>query len=182
MRWLASEKTVFDLIVNFQKDTPPGTSFKSGTYAPLNGSTSPNSFADMERGEDLFIDRIVWGTTLIANHTFNSKWDLTSITAYREFDSYESFDADGTVAPVLWFAEDAEGIQVSQELRFTFSDERRFSGFFGSSFFYEDGSQAVPFETDERSYFALLSPLLGGAGCSLHSARCKRGCQFIGNQ
>lgn len=164
LRWMLSSKTVVDFISNWQQDTPPGTSFKSGTYAPAGGDTSPFTFADMERGEDLFIDRTVWGNTLLVNHDFGGGLGLTSITAFREFRSYESFDADGTAAPVLWFAEDAWGQQFSQELRLTYDAGRKFSGFGGLSYFSENGFQRVPFETDERSYFVLLSPLLNGAG------------------
>jgi len=164
LRYLPTENTVLDLIFNYQEDTPPGTSFKSGTFAPAGGSLDPNSFADLERGDDLFIDRTVWGISLLGEHSFGSGFSLNSITAYREFDSFESFDADGTVAPVLWFAEDAEGEQFSQEFRLNYNAGGKFNGFAGASYFYEDGFQRVPFETDERSYFALLSPLLAGAG------------------
>jgi len=164
LRWLPSETSKLDLIVNAQQDTPPGTSFKSGTFAPAGGSVDPNAFADLERGDDLFIDRTVWGVTLLGDVELGNRMRLSSLTGYREFDSFESFDADGTVAPVLWFAEDAVGEQFSQELRLSFEGSSSINGFVGASYFYEDGSQFVPFETDERSYFALLTPLLAGAG------------------
>ena len=164
LRYLISDKTSADIIFNWQQDTPPGTSFKSGTYAPMGGDTSPFTFADMERGEDLFIDRTVWGVTGTVKHRFTDRLDLTSITAFRRFDSFESFDADGTAAPALWFGEDAEGDQFSQELRLTYNNNNNLSGFFGASFFYEDGFQRVPFETNERSLFPLFSPLLGFLG------------------
>lgn len=164
IRYLPTENTIIDLITNYQKDTPPGTSFKSGTYAPANGSLDPNAFADLERGEDLFIDRTVWGTTLLVSQGIGDGFSLNSTTAYREFDSLESFDADGTIAPVLWFAEDAYGEQFSQEFRLNYDQGGRFKGFTGVSYFWEDGYQRVPFETDERSYWALLTPFLGGIG------------------
>lgn len=164
LRYLPTDNTIIDLIGNYQKDTPPGTSFKSGTYAPAGGSLDPNSFADMERGDDLFIDRTVWGLTLLGEHQLGGGLSLNSITAYREFDSFESFDADGTAAPVLWFAEDAYGEQFSQELRLNYDGGGRFEGFAGANYFWEDGYQRVPFETDERSFFALLSPFLSDFG------------------
>ncbi len=164
LRYLISNKTSADLIFNWQQDTPPGTSFKSGTYAPAGGDTSPFTFADMERGEDLFIDRKVWGATGTVRHRFSDRLNLTSITAFRRFDSYESFDADGTAAPVLWFAEDAEGDQFSQELRLEFTNNNNLSGFAGASFFYENGFQRVPWETDERSLFALFTPFFADFG------------------
>lgn len=55
-----SEATTLDFIANWQKDTPPGTSFKSGTFAPVGGDTNPNTFADLERGEELGVDRTVY--------------------------------------------------------------------------------------------------------------------------
>jgi len=164
VRYLPTDNTIIDLIANYQKDTPPGTSFKSGTYAPADGSVDPNSFADMERGDDLFIDRTVWGVTLLGEQRLGDVLSINSITAYREFDSYESFDADGTAAPVLWFAEDAFGKQFSQEVRLNYDGSGRFTGFTGANYFWEDGYQRVPFETDERSFFALLSPFLEGFG------------------
>jgi outer membrane receptor protein involved in Fe transport len=160
MRWLPGRNTVVDFIFNYQKDNPPGTSFKSGTFAPAGGDLNPRSFADMERGRDLFIDRVVWGNTLLVNHTFSDRLDLTSTTAYREFASVESFDADGTAAPALWFAEEAEGRQFSQEFRFNYRNNKWFSGFAGTSFFWEDGSQGVPFETNEQSLYPLLTPVI----------------------
>lgn len=162
MKYLPAKNTAIDFIFNYQKDTPPGTSFKSGTYAPFGGDLSPNTFADLERGNELGVDRSVWGATLILNQTLSSTWDLTAISAYREFDSFERFDSDGTVADALYLGEEAIGKQFSQELRFNFANESRFRGFTGLSFFFEDGSQRIPYEGDERSLYALFSPFLRG--------------------
>ncbi|MDP2061341.1 MAG: TonB-dependent receptor [Flavobacteriaceae bacterium] len=156
MKYIISDNTTFDFIANWQKDTPPGTSFKSGTFAPLGGDTNPNTFADLERGEELGLDRTVYGFTGILKHNFNPNWDLTSTTAYRKFESNEAFDADGTAAPVLYFREIAKGEQFSQEVRFNYDNNDKLRGFFGANYFYENGSQAVPFEVDERSYIVLL--------------------------
>jgi len=89
---------------------------------------------------------------------------LTSITNRREFDSLEVFDADGTAAYWLEFAEDAEGEQYSQELRFNYTPGGRFSGFTGVSFFHEEGSQRIPFGTDE-GVFAVCSGFVPGIPC-----------------
>ncbi len=159
LKYMINNKTSFDIIGNWQHDTPPGTSFKSGTYAPLGGDLSPNTFADLERGEELGVNRHVYGVTGILKHNMNDVWDFTSITAYRGFDSDEAFDADGTAAPALFFREISEGQQFSQEIRFNFDNNEKFRGFFGANFFFEDGSQEVPWETNEQSYAMLiLSP------------------------
>jgi outer membrane receptor protein involved in Fe transport len=155
-KYLINDDTTLDVIANWQQDTPPGTSFKSGVFAPLGGDLNPNTFADLERGEELGLDRTVWGVTGILKHSFNDSWDLTSTTAYREFDSNEAFDADGTAAPALFFNEISVGKQLSQEFRFNFDNDDKFRGFFGANFFYEDGSQSVPWQYDERSLALLL--------------------------
>lgn len=163
LRYLPDRQTVVDFIFNYQLDTPPGTAFKSGTYAPAGGDTSPFTFADLERGEELGLDRTVWGGTLLVNRSLTNMWDLTSITAYRTFDSYERFDADGTAAPALWIGEEAIGKQLSQEIRVNYNNLQGFSGFGGVNFFWEDGSQATPVETDERSMYALFNPFVRGS-------------------
>lgn len=156
LQYLISDNTTLDIIANWQQDTPPGTSFKSGTFAPLGGDLSPNTFADFERGKELGLDRTVYGITGILKQRFNDVWDLTATTAYRKFDSNEAFDADGTVAPALYFREIAKGKQFSQEFRFNFDNNDKFRGFFGTNFFFEEGSQVVPWYFNERSVAVLF--------------------------
>lgn len=163
LRWKPSTKTTIDWINNYQLDDAPGTSFKSGTLSDDPEKLDPFSSANLERGEDLYIERTVLGSTLIANHTLNDALRITSISAFRRFDSYESFDADGSSLPALWFAEEALGDQFSQELRLNFDVNERFTGFAGLGYFWEKGYQNVPFETDERSFIAMISPMVNAA-------------------
>jgi outer membrane receptor protein involved in Fe transport len=163
LRYQPTQRTRLDVVLNYQYDNPPGTSFKSGTFPPRGGDLRPTAVADVGTERELFLERNVWGATVQLEHAFSERWVLTSITAYREFDSYESFDADGTAAPALWFAEDALGEQLSQEVRLNFDSGERLQGFFGVSYFREDGSQRVPFATDERSLYPLMNPLIRGA-------------------
>ncbi|WBL21113.1 TonB-dependent receptor [Zunongwangia sp. HRR-M8] len=162
LKYMIGMNTTLDVIANWQHDTPPGTAFKSGTYAPVGGDTNPTHFADLERGKELGLDRTVYDITANLKHHINENWDFTSITAYREFDSDEAFDADGTAAPALFFHEIAKGKQFSQEVRFNFSADDKLHGFFGGNFFFEDGSQAAPLITNEQSYGALILSYLTG--------------------
>ena len=163
LRWLPTSSTVVDAIYNYQQDTPPGVSFKSVAYSPEDSTPDPQDPAALGsdpvlEDDDLFIDRTVWSATLLVNQDLAGAWSLDAITGYREFDSLERFDADGTPAPVLQFDEDAEGQQFSQEVRLSYDNDGAFSGFGGASIFWEDGSQRVPFRTDERTFIALLNP------------------------
>ncbi|HKL63089.1 MAG TPA: TonB-dependent receptor [Woeseiaceae bacterium] len=173
LTWTPTDALALDLILNYQEDTPSGTSFKSGTIPPTGGTTDPNSFAELGPhgatpnaflGGRLGIEREVWSVTLQADYEISDAWSLTSITNRREFDSLEVFDADGTAAYWLEFAEDADGEQYSQELRVNFDSGERFAGFAGVSFFHEEGRQGVPFSTDE-GVFAVCSGLVPGVPC-----------------
>lgn len=160
-RLFAGENTFADLILDYQRDDYPGTSFKNGQYAPKGGDTDPNTMADLEKGKDLYIKRNVGGVGLLIDHTLNSDWKFSSITGFRAFDSDESFDADGTAAPILWVSEIAKGTQLSQEFRFNYDNKDNFSGFLGASYFYEKNSQEVPMRINEQSlYPAYISPML----------------------
>lgn len=160
-RWNISNKTTGDLILDYQYDDYPGTSFKSKRYAPKGGDTDANSMADLEQGKNLYIKRKVGGGTLLVDHEINKKWKFSSISGFRAFNSDESFDADGTAAPILWLSEIAKGNQFSQEFRFNYDNRERFSGFAGISYFYENSSQEVPMRINEQSlYVAAVAPRL----------------------
>jgi iron complex outermembrane receptor protein len=153
---MIGESSRIDLIANYQKDTPPGTAFISGTIPNRQGSTSPYENAELNRGDQLGLDRTVRSLTALGAFSLSDNWTLNTISGWRSFDSHEEFDADGSRLKAMEFAEIAEGDQFSQEVRFNF-DSEKFAGFFGASYFVEDGSQYVPFATDERSLLALLS-------------------------
>ena len=173
LNYAPDERLSVDLIVNYQRDEPSGTSFKSGTIAPTGGDTRPSTFAELGPtgatgndflGGSLGIEREVTSVTLQVQYQLSENWQLTSISNRREFDSVEVFDADGTAAYWLEFAEDASGEQYSQEFRFNYDTLGRFSGFAGVSFFHEDGEQRVPFSTDE-GVFAVCSGFVPGVPC-----------------
>ncbi|CCH53781.1 TonB-dependent receptor [Fibrisoma limi BUZ 3] len=160
LRYLPGTRSTLDLLVNYQYDDYPGTSFKSGRYAPRGGTTDPNTAADLEQGTNLFTRRKVFGTTLLWNQQLTNRLTLNSISAYRWFNSHENFDADGTAAPALFLAEFANSRQWSQEFRLNYQNEGRFSGFAGVSVFSEDNAQRVPLITDERSLLALYTTVI----------------------
>ncbi len=169
LNWRPTEKLNADLIFNYERDRPSGTSFKSLTYAPTNPTTGAvigdigrNSGAALstsdgfEGGKDLGLDRTVWGVTALVDYEISDSLSLSSITAYREFDSLEIFDADGFSLPLFVFAEDAQGEQTSQELRLNYDGGGKLTAFAGVSYFHEDGFQRVPLQFNEK-IFALNS-------------------------
>ncbi|MEM9616657.1 MAG: TonB-dependent receptor [Pseudomonadota bacterium] len=155
-----------DILFNYQSDNNPGTSFKSGTFIPSGGDIAPwasadlNTFGNFEGGEELGVEREVWGITGLLEWSVNDAVTINSVTGYRDFESLEVFDPDGFALPLFVFAEDARGDQFSQEIRVRYDDGGLLSGFFGASYFEEEGSQRVPLQFDERVAQALLGGFL----------------------
>ncbi len=158
-----SDSFNLDVIANYQQDKPSGTSFKSGSVPPVGGNTDPqddaalSTFGDFEGGRDLGLDREVYSLTALADWQLSDAWSLSSITGYRDFESLEVFDPDGTGAAIFVFAEDAEGDQLSQEFRLNYDAGGALRGFVGFSYFHEEGSQRVPLQVNIGNFVALMS-------------------------
>ncbi|NRA30270.1 MAG: TonB-dependent receptor [Parvularculaceae bacterium] len=154
------------LIGNYQYDDNPGTSFKSGTFRPFGGSTDPFAAASLnffggplsEGKTELGLERELYNGTLRLDYQLTDVLSVTTISAYREFDSDEVFDPDGFQYDLFVFAEDAEGEQFSQEIRFNYDNGDRLAGFFGFNYFDESGEQRVPLRYNQNVVGALLSP------------------------
>lgn len=165
LRFTPTNAITFDLIGHYGKDTPPGTSFKSGVVPALGGSTDPNEFATLNTfgnfldGAPLSVDRELWDITGILNVELDDAWSVTSTTSYREFESLEVFDPDGTAFDIFIFAEDAEAEQFSSDIRFNYDAGGRLRGFFGGGVFLEEGSQGVPLGFDIGTTAALFGSL-----------------------
>lgn len=140
-QWWANDDTSIGLVLDYQHDDYPGTSFHS--INPMYGNSDPNSTANLEAGKKLGIKRNVGGALLNIDHNINHRWSFNSITGFRAFNSKERFDADGTYLPLLLCQEKENGTQFSQEFRFNYDDKNRFSGFVGASYFYENSSQDI---------------------------------------
>lgn len=175
LRFVPADDVTVDLVATYERQDNPGAAFVSGTIAssPVAGGGDTSPFTPVELGgspfsravlgaDKLGIKRDVFDASLTVEFPLSDSLTFTSITGYREFDSREVFDADGTALFFLEFAEDAQGQQFSHESRISYDGEM-FRGFFGASYFDEDGTQAVPFSTEEGTYLACAPfPALAG--------------------
>lgn len=165
----------FDVIANYQVDDTTGTSFKSIAYNPADPATGAvlggrepwegaalTPTAAFDGGKVLGLDREVWGVTGLGRLELSPTLTLNSTSAYRRFDSYETFDADGVSLPILTAAEEAFGEQWSQDVRLNFDNGGRVSAFVGGGWFREEGYQRTPTQFDERMALAQLAGLLDG--------------------
>lgn len=173
LRWTPTDRTTVDLIGTYDQQRNGGTPFVSGRFPAFAGAPggAANAFRDANLsgypagaaalGDDqLGLNREVYDVNLTIDHQFEDDWSFTTVNGYREFDSAEVFDADGTAAPFLEFAEIADGWQFSHEGRFTYSGSKLRASF-GWNAFIEDGRQNVPFATEEGVFLQCLSTLFG---------------------
>lgn len=159
MRFWPTDDLTLDLILGYQHDDVPGTSFKAMNLPTIGSTTSPFTAADLEQGTNLGIKRDLWSALFQAEWSPNDMWSVSSSTSWRQFDSKELFDADGSASPSLFFGEIAKGKQFNQEIRANFAAlEQDLNGFFGIDLFWEDGTQNVPLNIDDGTVFALAQP------------------------
>ncbi len=165
LRFKPTEAMTADLILTYDRQRNSGTPFISLTYPTASGA--PNAFGDAALGgtpnslrdlglSKLGLKRDVYDANLTVNWDIADDWTLTLVNGYRKFDSLEVFDADGTAAEYLEFAELAKGDQFNQETRFSYNSDN-FRGSFGFNYFHENGVQNVPFSTNENVFFACLT-------------------------
>ena len=167
------DDVLVDLVATYDGQRAPGTAFKSRTFAPTGGTTSSYSFAEVAGspfsaavlgGDQPGLVRNVYDINATAKWTPDGPFSYTAIVGHRSFDSNEVFDADGTQAWYLEFAEDARGQQTSAEARVNY-DGGKLRGFAGFNFFHETGSQRVPFSTEEGTYLQCAARLIPGLAC-----------------
>ena len=162
LRFTPSDDVTADLILTYDGQNNPGTAFVSRALPTAAGPGNPfgaaflggSPFSAQVLGNaKLGLTRDVYDANYTVSWKFAPGWTLTMVNGYRQFNSLEVFDADGSAAWYLEFAELAKGKQVNHETRFAY-DSPRFRGAFGFNYFHENGSQNVPFSTNERIFFA----------------------------
>jgi outer membrane receptor protein involved in Fe transport len=171
LRYTPTADFTIDLIATYDQQRNGGTPFISGTYPAFAGVPGgpTNAFEDANLsgypdgaaalGDDqLGLNREVYDINLTLEYQFEDDWTFTTVNGYREFDSREVFDADGSAAPFLEFTELAQGWQASHEGRFTYSGTSLRASF-GWNAFIEDSIQNVPFATEEGVYLTCLGGL-----------------------
>jgi len=173
LRFTPTEAFTADLILTYDRQRNSGTPFISGTYPTASGPANP--FGDAALGGSpvsesalgaakLGLTRDVYDANLTLGWEVADDWTITMINSYRDFDSLEIFDADGSAAWYLEFAEDAVGHQYNHETRFSYNSDG-FRGSFGWNAFIESGSQVVPFSSEEGTFLQCAARLIPNLPC-----------------
>jgi len=157
LRWRPAPATTADLVFNYQRDTPPGIDFKSAVIAPPGGDANPYTAADLTRGSALGIERTITGLAGTVRHDLNDAWTLVSTSAWRQVDSRDEFDGDGSYLYLLEPGEVFHERQLSQELRFEYDRGDRLTATLGGGVSNEQNTQDVTLRTDEAVFWNFLT-------------------------
>lgn len=173
IRYTPTPALTVDLIGTYDRQRNSGTPFISKRLATSQGPGNPFGAANLSGSpyskqvfgtDKLGLTRDVYDVNLTARYDLGDGWSFTTVNGYRSFDSFEVFDADGSAAPWLEFAEGAYGSQISHESRFAYvGDHVRTS--FGLNVFHENNRQEVPFSTEEGVYLQCAANLIPALGC-----------------
>ncbi len=173
MRWTPSDAVAVDFIGTYDRQRNGGTPFVSGTFATSAGPANPFGSANLGGspvslavlgGSQLGLDREVYDLNLTLSAEIAPGLTFTTVNGYRDFDSREVFDADGTAAFYLEFAERARGWQASHEGRIAYSDPQ-WRATFGWNLFREDSVQNVPFSSEEGTFLQCAARVVPGLAC-----------------
>ena len=172
LRYTPTSDFTADLVLTYDRQRNSGTPFLSknlgstsvdGLYDAAYLGGSPYS-KEILGADKLGLTRDVYDANLTLNWDFADGWNFTTVNGYRDFDALEVFDADGSAAWYLEFAERAKGWQASHESRFTYSDDQ-WRASFGWNYFIEDSYQYVPMSSEVGTYLQCSANLIPGLGC-----------------
>lgn len=173
LRWRPYEDVTFDLIGTYDRQRNGGTPFISGSLPTSDGPANPFGRANLGGSPlsesvlgaaQLGLDRDVYDVNFTITADVSDGLTFTSVNGYRKFDSLEIFDADGSAAWYLEFAELAQGEQVSHESRFSYADPH-WRATFGWNYFREDSIQNVPFSSEEGIFLQCAARVVPGIPC-----------------
>ncbi|RKF18290.1 TonB-dependent receptor [Altericroceibacterium spongiae] len=170
LRFTPNDDVTADLIVTYDRQRNSGTPFISGTFPTATGRANPFGDANLSGSplsqqvlgnDELGLHRDVYDVNLTVSAALDDNWTMSMVNGYRDFDAREVFDADGSAAWFLEFAEQAKGWQINHETRFTYdSDILRAS--LGWNLFHEDSSTRVPFSSEEGTFVGCARNMLLG--------------------
>jgi outer membrane receptor protein involved in Fe transport len=153
------------LLGYYQEDTPDSTPVK--TLVPSVAALDPflagdtNPFTDgYSNDAGVSVDRNLYGVTGLIEFDVNDNFSISSTTGYREFESFDFFDPDGTIVPIFEFVEDDEGSVFFQEFRSTFDVNERLRGFAGASYYFEEATRNRLIDLNQNNALNILLPIL----------------------
>jgi len=164
LRWLPTDD--LDLIFRIEYDDVDQTS-RADSSATLGLRHKGADFGKIQNDGQVDETRELFGSSLHAIYDMGDV-SMTSITAYRTFNSYNRRDKDGTAIKRHYFDDlnDEDNEMFSQELRFASADDAALRWTVGGNYFWESAKQVGgvfvgPQTADNLIWDLEIAPLLG---------------------
>jgi iron complex outermembrane receptor protein len=156
LAWDISDATSIQFAADYEdRESAPSYSIGVSKYAlstdPFSGRTS-NDVIDRRE------EREMWGSSVQLDHEFSDRLSMFGIVSYREWETWNLQDEDGTADPYRYF--DSNNIEDSDiwytEVRFNFVDGP-LNLIFGANYSQEDVYQNTTIGTLADSYMQFVS-------------------------
>ncbi|MFT5711394.1 MAG: iron complex outermembrane receptor protein [Halioglobus sp.] len=160
--WTLSDQTDLQLSADIEdRDEQPRQAIGVGKYA-FQGSTNPYSGKAANDVVGQEETREMYGVALKLNHEFNDELSMFGVLSYRDWDTTNLEDEDGTEDPRRYF--DTNNIEESNilysELRFNYVTDR-INLISGVNYSSEEVYQRTDIDTKADSYMQFLTGVLG---------------------
>lgn len=148
-------KNTLNISFDYIHNNDPGTSFKTNRVGLPDdpADTSPFTKAYLNGGDILGIDRNVVSGIAQFDSQLNERMSLSNTLGVRYYDCLDYYDVDGCYLDMLIGRSSTSGLQLSEELRFSWNNGRNLEGFFGLSYFMEDVSHEYYFSGNLQYVF-----------------------------
>jgi len=153
LRYAPTDDHSVDVIAYHQRDDSSEVVTKAISVESPGGDLDP--FGDAGQNPSPFQPLREINSIVVDGEWFMSDaWRVQSLTGFRYVDFDNNFDADGTTFPFLSFDEFFEHDAISQEFRFFFDNNSRFTSIFGGSFMNDDISDTIALRINEQFLLA----------------------------
>lgn len=150
-----TDNTTLDVIANYQEDSPTTIGFKSIIIPQRDGNKDRFSGVELERGDELGLERYQRGVTALFNHHW-SNWTLHANAAYEKFRSNEFLEIDGSPAPAALIQDLADGEVISTGWYLDYKG-KKISSKIGMNLQSDYSKQNIALDLNEQSSFFILT-------------------------
>lgn len=155
--WTISDRTDLQVSYDYDKvDNAPRAAVGLSQWAAC--PTDPRCgrvLNDVVKGQET---RDMWAANAKINHEINDEWSMKFVTGFREFETINKQDEDGTAEVDRYL--DTDNIEDSDisysELQFAFNNDR-VNLVFGANYSKENVNQEIPVNTNANSVMRLVT-------------------------
>ncbi len=146
--------TQIQIQANYEKNTPTSPAFQSFQYMPDN----PYEESSASNGDDLTINRTIADVYGNIQYHFNDEINASLALFYRDVETDDTFDPDGTILDIIIARESADFSTFETQFKVEISNNDTFTSTIGLDYMYEEVD--VKFSADINEQFVIRLPII----------------------